>query len=98
MGDKNQIIQLYLHYNIIPNYISVLGINGCNPEILENILKALFKVLLIGNKALVDGKNVMLQKFMESQGVEKVQALQDHESEKVYKATTAILVKFFDVD
>lgn len=40
----------------------------------------------------------MLLKFMESQGVEKVQALQEHQSEKVYNATAAILVKFFDVD
>lgn len=71
-------MQLYVHYNIIPNYISVLGITGCNAEILENILRALYKILLIGNKALVEGQNVMLLKFMESQGVEKVQALQEH--------------------
>lgn len=30
LGDKIQIIQLYLHYNIMPNYISVLGLKQSN--------------------------------------------------------------------
>lgn len=56
------------------------------------------KMLLVGNKCLVDGNNVMLVKFMDYGGTEKVDKLQFHQSKLVYKAAVNIITKFFDVE
>lgn len=55
-------------------------------------------MLLIGNRALVDGNNILLQKFMDYGGVDKVEKLQHHESSKIYKNAVAILTRFFEVE
>jgi len=52
----------------------------------------------VGNKSLVDGNNIMLVKFMEYGGIEKVDKLQFHESSAVYKSAVNIITKFFDVE
>jgi len=65
--------------------------------LLESVLKCMYKIFLIANKALVDGNNIMLTKFMEYGGAVKLDKLQEHESSKIYKAAVAILTKFFEV-
>jgi hypothetical protein len=36
--------------------------------LLESVLKCMYKVFLISNKALIDGNNIMLMNFMEYGG------------------------------
>jgi len=69
-----------------------------NPQFLSDILKCILKVLVIGNKSLVDGNNKMLIKFMEYGGTEKVDKLQYNQSSSVYKSAVSIITRFFDVE
>ena len=77
-------------------YIDML--DSDNPQFLSEILKSTMKILLVGNKSLVDGNNVMLMKFMEYGGTEKVDKLQFHQSSSVYRSAVNIITKFFEVE
>lgn len=93
MGDQVKAMQLYLHYDIINAYVGLL--EETSAMLLEEVLKCLNKLLLISNKNLADGQNVLLLKFAEYGGPEKLMKLQDHKSDSVYKMTTYIIKKFF---
>ena len=74
LGYKSESVSLYLHYDLMKTYVSLLDVN--NVELLENLLKTLHKILLTGNNALYNNTNLMLAKFIEYGGVQKVQSLQ----------------------
>lgn len=95
-GNKNKIIQLYLHYDIMSTYVKLLDEESV--MLLENILKCIYKILLVGNRGLSDGNNIMLMKFIEYGGVQRLEKLQKHEFNKIYKGVVAILTKFFELE
>lgn len=44
--------------------------------LLETVLKSMYKIFMVANKALIDGNNAMLMKFMEYGGANKIDKLQ----------------------
>ena len=52
-------------------YVTFLDIKY-DADLLDNFIKALDKILLIGNRVLVNGTNIMLEKFMEYGGIAKL--------------------------
>lgn len=74
LGDQAKAMQLYLHYDIIRKYVDLL--EETNSALLEEVLKSTNKLLMISNKNLVDGQNVLLLKFAEYGGPDKLVKLQ----------------------
>lgn len=93
MDDKKRVLQLYLYYDIMRKCVDIL--DDPNVILLETVLKCLQKFFLIANKVLTNGSNIMLMKFMEYGGIQKISRLQGHDSNKIYKAVVDIMTRFF---
>lgn len=85
-----------LHYDVIRVFVHLLEEDA--PEILENVLETLFKVLSLGKKCSTDNSNVLLAKFLEYGGANRLEDLQMHENKGVYNKAIKILTKFFELE
>ncbi|MFH4980751.1 hypothetical protein AB6A40_007460 [Gnathostoma spinigerum] len=68
-----------------------------NSELCSNLLDTLNNVLKIGKANDPMRFSNMLDRIEECGGLEKIEALQDHKSERIYKTAYHIIENFFDV-
>lgn len=67
LGNKSKVIQLYLHYDIMKILVAML--NTDDAKFMASTLQVISRIIMIGNKFLINGNNAMLIKFIEYQGV-----------------------------
>lgn len=68
-------------------------------KVIEVTLEAMNNILFVGHAAVNEGKshqNEFYETFDEAEAIDRLEELQDHESEKIYKFAVQILEDFFE--
>lgn len=81
--------------------ILIESLSHTDPNIITVSIEALQRIFEGGDKGKADNnlqKNPFLEIFMQKNGLEKIQDLQMHESNKVYTKTSDLIEQFFEVE
>jgi hypothetical protein len=92
LDNRAHLVQLCLDYDLIACYANLLTVD--NPDILDNVLETLTRLMGIGRKCKLDGISTLLRKFMEAGGIAKLERLQTMTAKKVESRVAELLEKF----
>lgn len=97
LGDREALINLCLQYDIMRAFANLL--HEEDAFVLESVLGTLFKLLTVGKKCEVNGKNLLLVELMNNGGASRLESLQNHPNKtQVYDNVVKILTKFFEME
>lgn len=70
LGDHKRLLEIILHYDVLRVFNNLL--NEEDAETLENVLETLYKILYVGKKCPIDNKNIVLAKFLDYGGANRL--------------------------